>query len=204
MRLQFELALSLSLALVGCSDSADRTGTTRPFDEATEHPCNQGAVSHFTESRVPFDSEPAEPDAGPSSNRDDAGGRPGLQLHPCRNTRPMDCAGTPRAIFACPSVSTPNAGDDVHAGDQITVTVPITGEGLAAYSCFGLLDDRGLTQVSVLLNGSVKPGYIEESGRVLDSEPPVAAIHFSANAAGPRQQACAGDLTRVEFDLIVK
>jgi hypothetical protein len=203
MHLQFELALSLSLALVGCSGSADRTGTNQPFDEATADPCNKGVVSHLTRSRTPFDSEPEEMDAGPSSNRDDAGGLPGLRPDPCRHARPMDCPGTPRAIFGCPSVSTPNAGGDVHRGDQITVTVPITDEGLAAYSCFGLLDDRGLTRVSVLLY-AVKPGYVEESGRVLDSNPPGAAIHFSAEATGTRQEACAGDLTRVEFDVIVK
>jgi len=203
MQLRFELALSLGLALVGCSGSPDRTGTTQPFDEATEHPCNKGVVSHFTEARVPFDSEPEEPEAGPSSNRGDAGGLPGLPPHPCRNAPPKECPGPPRAIFACPNVSSPNASGDVHRGDQITVTVPITDEGLDAYSCFGLSDARGMSQVSVLLY-AVKPAYVEESGRVLDTDPPGAAIHFSAEAAGTRQEACAGDLTRVEFDVIVK
>ncbi len=129
---------------------------------------------------------------------------PGLPTDPCGGPRPPDCPGAPRRIFACPEVRGPNGTSTFSPGDEVTVTLPVTAEGLAGYSCLGMLGQRPFVGKSAIAN-FVSPGYIRVVGTVPASLASGALVHFVAKASGPHGMgaACGNDLTEVEFDIEV-
>jgi hypothetical protein len=86
------------------------------------------------------------------------------------------------------------------------VEVPVTDDGLHAYSCAGLGTDQPLVGGSELFH-AVKPAYVEESGQVPASTKPGTRYHFTAVASGSRYTAgtaCEEDLTQLDFDVTVE
>lgn len=132
---------------------------------------------------------------------------PGLPTDPCVTFASPACPGGPRSIFGCPTIRGPNGSSTIHPGDQITVTVPMSDEGLASYSCFGI-DSNNTLVGGYYLTYAVKPAYAQATGQVPPSLKPGTVIHFTAEASGSRYTsgpgaACSNDLTRIEFDVMV-
>jgi hypothetical protein len=219
---------SATVALMGCRSSTS-TGTNRSVDDASVSgeareagtkgrgagdasivdgsslgACDSGPVTHVVGSRAPASSaEAGSPDA---IHRVDGGFVFFTPRDPCVTYARPDCPGGPRWIFGCPSVVGPNGSSAIHPGDQITVKVPVTDEGLGAYSCNGLGTDQPLIGGSELFY-AVKPGYVQESGQVPASTKPGTFYHFIAVASGSRYTAgtaCENDVTRLDFDVTVE
>jgi hypothetical protein len=105
-------------------------------------------------------------------------------------------------------VSGPGGASAIHAGDQISVTVPIHDDTLVAYSCFGLSSEQSLIGGMELLYG-VAPAYVRSSGQVPPGTKPGTVMHFSAVASGTAYAptdgaACSDDLTQMDFDVTVE
>lgn len=198
--------------------SAGGGSTTRDADTPTRDAratmtdggfCVTESVSHVFQSATLAAEAPAGTGGTPPASGADAGRRlPGLPTAPCGVHGVLDCLTPPRAIFGCPSVSGPSGAGTIHPGERIVVTVPITDEGLAAYSCEGLVADQPLTLASVLVY-AVKPGYVQLSGELPSDMKPGTVIHFSAEASGTAHAsgtlaACSNDLTRMDFDVKVE
>lgn len=205
--------------LVACG-GVSATDVSRQFDDAgtaadggsveasadDAGACNGGAISHVVRSTLPVEAPPdaAVPTPSPSPRPDagDAGLHFILPPDPCGTRTLNECASGPRSIFSCPVVSGPD-GSAVHPGDAISVTVPITDEGLEAYSCFGLVDEGGFSDASSLLD-AVKPGYLRTSGHLAPALAPGTVLHFTAEASGSNATSCTNDLTRLDFDVTVR
>lgn len=197
----------------GGSSGGEANGTDASSDDGSPDAaisCSSSgpSVTNVLQTRGP--PPPASDAAGgtPPVSGTDAGRLPGLPSNPCADYPAPDCPAGPRAIFACPIVSGPGGASTIHPGDQITVTVPITDEGLAAYSCFGLSGDQPVMGGAELFY-AVKPGYVRMSGQLAPSTKPGTVIHFRASADGTAYvpaagTACSGDLTRLDFDVTVQ
>jgi hypothetical protein len=218
--------------LVACSGTTT-TGTSKQFDDATVYAggsggtggpssgggttldagsldgsstdaCDNGVVTNVVRSRAPQSSA----EAGESGliRLIDGGFVFSTPTDPCVTYARPDCPGGPRSIFGCPSVVDANGSNVIHPGDQITVKVSITDEGLGGYSCNGLGTDQPLVGGSDLFY-AVKPAYVEESGQVPASTKPGTTYHFTAVGSGSRYTAgtaCENDFTRIDFDVTVR
>jgi hypothetical protein len=187
--------------MIGASGSAALDASS--LDSSSADACDDGVVSNVVRSRGPQSSAEA---GGPALiQRIDGGFVHITPTDPCVTYARPQCPGGPRSIFGCPSVVGPNGSTAIHPGDQITVKVPITDEGLGAYSCNGLSTDQSLVGGSELFY-AVKPAYVQVSGRLPTSTKPGTVYHFTAEASGSRYTfgtACSNDLTRLDFDVTV-
>jgi hypothetical protein len=187
----------------GPSSGGRTTLDASSLDDSSTDACDNGVVSNVVRSRAPHSSAEA---GGPALIRRIDGGLVfSTPTDPCVTYGRPDCPGGPRSIFGCPSVVGPSGSTTIHPGDQITVKVSITDEGLGAYSCNGLGADQPLVGGNELFYG-VKPGYVEESGQIPASTKPGTIYHFTAVASGSRYTtgtACENDLTRLDFDVTV-
>jgi hypothetical protein len=187
----------------GPSSGGGTTLDASSLDSSSADACDDGVVSNVVRSRAPHSL--AEAGGPPPIRRIDGGFIFNTPTDPCVTYARPQCPGGPRWIFGCPSVVGPNGSTAIHPGDQITVKVPITDDGLNAYSCNGLGTDQPLVGGSELFYG-VKPGYVEDSGQVPASTKPGTTYHFTAVASGSRYttgSACSNDLTRIDFDVTV-
>jgi hypothetical protein len=184
-------------------------GTARDagaFDASSVHAgaCDAGLVFDVMQSRGPESS--AEAGGPPLIRIVDGGFVHSLPTDPCVTYVRRDCPGDPRSVFGCPSVVGPSGSSGIHPGDQITVRVPITDDGLAAYSCFGVSTEQYLAGGSALTY-AVRPAYVMVSGQVPASAKPRTIYHFTAMASGSRYtsgSACENDLTQLDFDVSVE
>ncbi|HVU04155.1 MAG TPA: hypothetical protein VHE30_20500 [Polyangiaceae bacterium] len=210
-------SLLLSAALVACGE-ATPSGVSRVFDDADASVtdaggspasldgglCEGGPATNVRGSRAP--ESLAEPGGPPPLRRVDGGFEFSTPTDPCVTYRRPDCAEPERAVFECPSVLTSNGGSVVHPGDSITVKVPITEQGLGAYSCMGIGTAQPLSGGSELFYG-VSPGYVQITGQVPAATKPGTVYHFTAVASGSRYTsvaACEGDLTELDFDVTIE
>jgi hypothetical protein len=166
---------------------------------------DRGAVSNVHMSSAP--TEPVPAGTGGSRAAPDGGGFIAIPSDPCVTYTPPDCPGPPRWIFGCPIVEGPNRSPTVHAGDEISVKLEVSDDGLGAYSCMGVGTDSPLTGGMSLFD-AVRPAYVQETGQIPPSTPPGTVMHFEAVASGssyaPALTACSRDLTQVEFDVTVE
>ena len=194
-----------SSGATGSSGTTGSSGGTTPdasLDGSSADACDTRVVSNVVRSRGPETS--AEAGSPALIQRIDGGFLHITPTDPCVTYVRPDCPGS--SIFGCPSVTGPNGSTTIHPGNQITVKVPVTDEGLAAYSCNGLGTDQDLVGGSELFY-AVKPAYVEESGQVPASAKPGTLYHFTAVASGSRYTsgtACENDLTRLDFDVTVE
>jgi len=176
------------------------------LDGSSTDVCDNDVIRNVVRSRAPASS--AEAGGPPPLRRIDGSIVFSTPTDPCVTYARPDCSGGPRSIFGCPTVITANGSGVVHPGDQITVQVPITDDGLTAYSCHGLATDQDLVGGSELVYG-VKPAYVQESGQIPPSTALGTVYHFTAVASGSRytsapETACGNDLTKLDFDVIVE